>query len=63
MFLTGEGALLAVALTALVCGTIGAWAVLRWGVRQRGVPPARREVRKAAAVRRAILPAEIAPKV
>ena len=31
MYLTGEGALLAVALTALVCGIVGAWALLRGG--------------------------------
>ena len=41
MFLTGEGAMLALALAALVCGMVGAWALLRVGVRRLGARPAR----------------------
>jgi hypothetical protein len=58
MILTGEGALLAVALAALVGGLVGAWALLRVGVRRP-----RRGASKLGAVRRVIVPAGAAPKV
>jgi hypothetical protein len=58
MILTGEGALLAVALAALVGGVVGAWALLLAGLRRP-----RRGRGKPRVVRRVIVPAGAAPKV
>jgi hypothetical protein len=58
MILTAEGALLAVALAALVGGLVGAWALLRLGVSRP-----RRARGKPGAVRRVIVPAGATPKV
>jgi hypothetical protein len=63
MFLTGEGALLAFALAALVCGIVGAWALLRVGVRRPSEKAVRREVGRAGAVRRVMVSTETTPKV
>jgi hypothetical protein len=63
MFLTGEGALLAVGLAALVCGLVGAWALLGLALRKPHNRAARRHVGEAAEVRRAMVPAETNPKV
>jgi hypothetical protein len=62
MFLTGEGALLAVALAALVCGLLGAWTLLRVGVRRPDDERASGQVGMAGSVRRVVVPAEAAPK-
>jgi hypothetical protein len=55
MFLTSEGALLAISLTALVCGTLGTWAVLRWNFfRPKATQPEPRGTSPAGHVRRTI---------
>ena len=59
MFLTGEGALLAIGLAALVCGMLGTWAVLRWTAPKT----APRRAGKTATVPRAIAPANTSAKV
>jgi hypothetical protein len=61
MFLTSEGALLAIGLVALVCGMLGTWAVLRWTA--SGVKDPKPMTRGAGNVRRAIGPVGGAPKV
>jgi hypothetical protein len=64
MFLTGEGALLAVALGSLVLGMVGTWALLRMALRKprAGAAP-RSVVGKVGNVRRVTIPAEGASKV
>jgi hypothetical protein len=62
MFLTGEGALLAVALAGLVVGLLGAWAVLRVAVK-RPETKAPAKGSKPGELRRVIVPEGTAPKV
>jgi hypothetical protein len=62
MFLTGEGALLAVTLAALVAGIVGAWALLCLGLRKPGSAK-RSDLGKPGAVRRVAVPKDKAPKV
>jgi hypothetical protein len=63
MFLTGEGALLAVALAALVGGLLGAAALLRLALRRSDAGAAPRNVGRAGNVRRVTVPTGTAPKV
>jgi hypothetical protein len=63
MFLTGDGALLAVTLAALVGGLVGAWALLRVAARRPGTGAVRRDPTKAGTVRRVIVPTGSTPKV
>jgi hypothetical protein len=62
MFLTSEGALLAVALATLAGGLIAAWALLCLSVRRPDSAP-RRKVSKPGQARRVVVPAGTAPKV
>jgi hypothetical protein len=62
MFLTGEGALVAVALAVMVCGLIGAWSLLCLAARWlRGAVP--RNLGEPGQVRRVIVPAGTTPRV
>jgi hypothetical protein len=61
MILTGDGALLAVALAALVGGLVAARALLR--VRRPGPSKARRDPARPGVVRRVIVPAGKTPSV
>ncbi|HKI35417.1 MAG TPA: hypothetical protein VKA46_26395 [Gemmataceae bacterium] len=63
MFLTGEGALLALALALLVCGLLGGWALLRLGVRKPGAGKAPRDTGKVGNVRRVVVPVGTTPKL
>jgi hypothetical protein len=63
MFLTGEGALLAVAGAALVCGLLAGWALLRVGVRKANAGAAPLHAGKVGSVRRAVIPTGTKPKV
>ena len=63
MILTGDGALLAVTLAALVGGLVGAWALLRVGVRRPRARTSQRDAAKAGTVRRVIVPRGTTPKV
>jgi len=61
MFLTSEGALLALALAGLVTGLLGAWMLLRPGARKPETPP--REIARPGQVRRQVMPVERSPRV
>jgi hypothetical protein len=63
MYLTGEGALLAVALTGLVLGLTCAWALLRVGVARPKAEPTRQAVSEPGGVRLVVVPRGAAPKV
>jgi len=64
MFLTGEGALLAVSLAAVVCAVLSAWVLLRAAAPKPQKPkPAGSRAGNAGNVRRVIVPAGTAPKM
>jgi len=64
MFLTGDGALLAIGLAALVCGTLGTWTVLRWSASTaKDAKTTPRGSGKVGSVRRTITSTGTAPKV
>jgi hypothetical protein len=63
MFLTNEGALLALTLAALVCGLLGAWAVLQLALRKPSAEKTAGGADKVGAVRGVAVPAGTAPKV
>ncbi len=63
MFLTSEGAMLALALAGLVCGLLGAWILLRSVTRQVDTEQASRPIVRASQVRRRVAPTERSPRV
>lgn len=63
MILTGDGALLAIALAALVGGLVFAWALWRVAVRRSRTSVPGRRHGKAGPVRRVIVPAGSTPRV